>query len=58
MLGIDDTGIWLAYVLCIASTLLCVVYGIINWNRGDDSVKPEDTQWATHEKQVQEEEAK
>ena len=33
MLGIDDPGIWGVYLLCILSTLLCVIYGIVNWNR-------------------------
>jgi hypothetical protein len=36
MLGISDFGIALVYVLCIASTLLCLVYGIFNWNKGVD----------------------
>ena len=37
MLGIPDAGIWLAYILCIASAILCVVYGIVNWNKGDEA---------------------
>lgn len=34
MLGIDDGGIVLAYFLCIGSMLLCVGYGVLNWNKG------------------------
>ena len=34
MLGFTDGWIALAYILCVLSTLLCVVYGIVNWNRG------------------------
>lgn len=34
MLGIPDLSISLAYILCIASALLCLVYGIIMWNKG------------------------
>lgn len=34
MLGFADGWITLVYLLCIGSTLLCVVYGLINWNRG------------------------
>ncbi|HOA72501.1 MAG TPA: hypothetical protein PL151_08480 [Phycisphaerae bacterium] len=49
MLGIEDPFVWLAYVLSAVSTLLCVVYGIVNWNRGDDSVAAEDIEWAAHE---------
>lgn len=34
MLGIPNVSIFLVYVLCIASALLCLIYGIINWNKG------------------------
>jgi hypothetical protein len=50
MLGIEDPVVLLAYVLCLASALLCLVYGIINWNKGDDTVRPEDVKWAAEEK--------
>lgn len=33
MLGIEGTGVVLAYLLSILSTLICVVYGIVNWNK-------------------------
>lgn len=33
MLGFQDAGVMLAYVGTILSALLCIVYGIINWNR-------------------------
>ncbi|MCE5187407.1 MAG: hypothetical protein LLF76_14905 [Planctomycetaceae bacterium] len=55
MLGIEDKGVLAAYLLCIASTVLCVLYGIINWNRGDDSVQATDLKWAAEEKKVEEE---
>jgi hypothetical protein len=35
VLGMPDPWIWGAYVLLIVSTLLCVVYGIINWNKSE-----------------------
>ncbi|WP_277872925.1 symporter small accessory protein [Pseudodesulfovibrio cashew] len=34
MLGFGSVEIALAFWLSIASTLLCVVYGIVNWNKG------------------------
>lgn len=55
MLGIDDKYVAAAYLLCILSTILCVVYGILNWNRGAEEPKPEDLQWAREEKKVEEE---
>lgn len=55
LFGIQDPWVWGAYLLCVLSTLLCVVYGLINWNKGDETVKPEDVQWAKEEKEEVEE---
>ena len=54
MLGIESKGVLAAYMLCIASTLLCVVYGLINWNKGAEQAEPEDAKWADEEKKVEE----
>ena len=35
ILGIEDPWIWGVYLGIIASTLLCIVYGALNWNKGD-----------------------
>lgn len=51
MLGIDDPIIALAYLLCLLSTVGCVVYSWRNWNQGDDSVRAEDVRWAKEEDQ-------
>lgn len=55
MLGIEDKYVAVAYLLCIVSTVLCVLYGAVNWNRGDEPMKGEDVQWAADEKKVEEE---
>jgi len=57
MLGIEDKWVSAAYVLCLASAVLCVVYGLITWNKGDEGPEQvaEDVQWAEHEKQVEDE---
>ena len=55
MLGIEDNWVVLVYVLCILSTILCVVYGLVNWNRGDEPVLQEDVEWAKEEKEEIEE---
>jgi len=55
MLGIEDKYIALVYLLCILSSVLCVVYGLITWNRGEEAVRPEDIKWAAAEKKVEEE---
>jgi len=53
MLGL---GFWtgLAYLLCILSALLCIIYGVINWNAGDEPVQAEDVEWAKEEKEAEE----
>lgn len=33
-LGISDSGIILAYALSFLSAVACVVYGLVNWNKG------------------------
>jgi hypothetical protein len=54
MLGIEDIWVWLAYLLCILSTVLCVVYGAIHWNRGDEPVEIADVRWAVQEEKAEE----
>ncbi len=53
VLGIDDPKVWSAYLLCILSAVFCVVYGWINWNKGDEQVFPQDKKWVEDEKQVE-----
>lgn len=52
MLGITDPWVAAAFVLCLVSSLLCVIYGAMNWNRGDDTPTPDDRQWAKEEDQL------
>jgi hypothetical protein len=37
MLGIYDPWILIAYGLSIGLALVCVLYGMLNWNKGADS---------------------
>ncbi|NLF31717.1 MAG: hypothetical protein GX591_12615 [Planctomycetes bacterium] len=55
LLGIEGPAVWLAYLLCILSTLLCIVYGLLNWNKGDEPLRDEDVKWAAEEKKVEQE---
>lgn len=50
-----DFSIWLAYILCFVATIISVVYGIVNWNKGADSVEEEDVKWAQEEKKIEHE---
>ena len=59
ILGINDPWILGAYVGCLLATLLCVVYGILNWNKGgEDEEKQikEEVGWHDKEKEMQEKE--
>ena len=54
VLGFNDTSIWLVYLLCILSALFSLIYGLINWNKGDEEVFTEDKKWVEDEKKVEE----
>ena len=41
MLGIADFWISAAYLLCVSSVVLCVSYGLYNWNRGNEKENQE-----------------
>ena len=52
MPGIDDPYVLAAYLLCIASTAACVIYGAITWNRGDEPAAPKDVRRAAEAKET------
>ncbi len=57
MLGLQDNAIFAAYTLSIVSALGCVVYGILNWNRGanDEAIEiREEQQWEKDEDKINE----
>jgi hypothetical protein len=51
IIGLDDPWVALAYLLSIAGSLVCVIYGVLNWNEGDEPVQPEVADWAKEEKE-------
>ncbi len=57
MLGIEDPWVVTAFILCILSALLCLVWGIIKWNQDDPESEPEEEirKWAEEEDRVEEE---
>ena len=50
MLGFGDVWIFLGYLLTICAMLLCVVYGIRNWNSNRENVQKEILEEAAWEK--------
>ena len=57
MFGIEDPWVALAYILCILSALLCLIWGGLKWNKDDSTLEPEEEirQWAEEEDRVEEE---
>lgn len=57
MLGLGDFGVSAVFVLMILSTLLCVVYGAINWNKGGEATSleiEEEKKWDAEEREIEE----
>ncbi|MFP4243197.1 MAG: symporter small accessory protein [Chitinispirillaceae bacterium] len=57
ILGLEGTGVVLAYVCCIGATLLCVVYGIRNWNlprENEQKQIEEEIAWEQHDPELAE----
>ena len=57
LLGIQDIWVWLAFVLSILSSLLCLGWGVMHWNKDDAVSEPESQvrHWAEEEDKVEEE---
>ena len=58
MLGINDPAIYLGYLLAIISLIACIVYGIMNWNKGMEDDLPEiekDLKWEDKDEQIKNE---
>ena len=59
VLGIEDPWVWGAYVLCILSTLLCIFYGLLRWDRGlldEEEEIEEELSWEKKEDKMEKEE--
>lgn len=57
LLGMGDFSIFAVYILCIAATLACVIYGIVNWNKGGESEEEDlenDKKWAKEDQKISE----
>ncbi len=58
VLGIPDPAIWIAYLLLIVLAGLCVVYGVLNWNKGGNvspRVMDEEKKWREEEAEIDKE---
>ena len=55
MLGFDSLGVYFAYTFTILATLLCIVYGMVNWNKPKDEQKKEveeEIKWEKKDKKI------
>lgn len=57
MLGFQDWGVTLAYLFTILSAVICVVYGILNWNKpkeDEDQEIREEIEWEKKDPELSE----
>ncbi|EAT16585.1 symporter small accessory protein [Desulfuromonas acetoxidans] len=56
MLGLEGTLVPLGMILTLLSTVLCIIYGLLNWNKGyiTDEELSQEQQWNEEEKHVEE----
>lgn len=57
MFGLGDVSVFLAYLLLVLAVVLCAVYGLINWNKGEASEEElaKEAAWEQEEKAIDEE---
>ena len=56
MLGLGDFWVSSVFILLILSTLLCVVYGALNWNKDgidDKVIQEEEKTWEKDEEEME-----
>jgi len=58
MFGLGDAAVSTGFLLTILSSLLCIIYGIIIWNKPEEEVSEEEIReekkWAEEEKKIEE----
>ena len=55
-LGIPDIWVSLAIILSIITTIICAIYGIYGWNKGDDSEPTSEIKkWVEDDDKIEEE---
>lgn len=57
MFGFGDVWVFLGYALTVASMLLCVVWGILNWNKPKEDEEKElreEAEWESKDPDINE----
>lgn len=55
MLGLGDFSVLLAYIMLFSVTFLCIIYGVVNWNKGGEVSQQEleeEKQWIKEELEI------
>lgn len=58
ILGLQDPWVAIAFLLCVLSAALCVVWGLVRWNKEPHFGEEPETEvrkWAEEEDRVEEE---
>ncbi|HDQ44443.1 MAG TPA: hypothetical protein ENN17_02940 [bacterium] len=56
MFGLGDFWVSAVFLLMILSTVLCVIYGALNWNKGGETSRlelMEEKRWSEEEKKIE-----
>ncbi len=56
MFGINDPVIYIGYLLAVVSLIACIVYGVLNWNKGMETSTEEiqkDLEWEDKDEKIQ-----
>lgn len=55
MFGISDPGIYMAYLLVFLCVIFAIVFGIVNWNKGqetDEEAIETDLKWEAKDEKI------
>lgn len=56
VLGLPDPWVAAAILLSVLITAVCVIYGFLRWNKGDNTPPGDETiRWAREEREIDEE---
>lgn len=56
MLGLEGIAVPLGFILTILSAILCIIYGLLNWNKGyvTEEELAQEKVWKEEEEKVEE----
>ena len=56
ILGIPDLWVSMSIILSVLATIICVLYGILGWNRGDDTESSDEIKkWVSDNDEIEDE---